>query len=134
MTLAEAILSVPKHERVWKLRTISTDTSVQRLGRWGKISFVSPSPERLNDLMKDYAKWFYEHLYRKLGAKEKYEGSENIIEILAQYAEANKHILTEGQVSAAQTLTESLLREMSKPSRLNDSPTNGSSIGFVWKK
>lgn len=134
MTLAEAILSVPKYERAWKLRTISTDTSVQRLGRWGKISFISPSPERLNDLMKDYAKWFYEHLYRKLGAKEKYEGSESIFEILVQYAEANKHILTEGQVSAAQTLTESLLREMSKPSRLDDSPTNGSSIAFVWKK
>ena len=134
MTLAETILSVPKYEKAWKLRAITTSTPVQRLGRWGKISFVSPSPERLKDLMKDYAKWIYEHLYRKLGANEKYEGSENIFEILVQYADVNKHILSEGQVSAAETLTESLLREKSKPSRLDDSPTNGSSIAFVWKK
>ena len=134
MTLAETILSVPKYEKAWNLRAITTSTPVQRLGRWGKISFVSPSPERLKDLMKDYAKWIYEHLYRKLGANEKYEGSENIFEILVQYADANKHILSEGQISAAETLTESLLREKSKPSRLDDSPTNGSSIAFVWKK
>lgn len=134
MTLAETILSVPKYEKAWNLRAVTTSTPVQRLGRWGKISFVSPSPERLKDLMKDYAKWIYEHLYRKLGAKEKYEGSENIFEILVQYADVNKHILSEGQVSAAETLTENLLREKSKPSRLDDSPTNGSSIAFVWKK
>ena len=134
MTLAETILSVPKYEKAWNLRAITTSTPVQRLGRWGKISFVSPSPERLKDLMKDYAKWIYEHLYRKLGANEKYEGSENIFEILIRYADVNKHILSEGQVSAAETLTESLLREKSKPSRLDDSPTNGSSIAFVWKK
>ena len=134
MTLAETLLSVPKYEKAWNLRAITTSTHVQRLGRWGKISFVSPSPERLKDLMKDYAKWIYEHLYRKLGANEKYEGSENIFEILVQYADVNKHILSEGQVSAAETLTESLLREKSKPSRLDDSPTNGSSIAFVWKK
>ena len=134
MTLAETILSVPKYEKAWNLRAITTSTPVQRLGRWGKISFVSPSPERLKDLMKDYAKWIYEHLYRKLGANEKYEGSENIFEILVRYADVNKHILSEGQVSAAETLTEYLLREKSKPSRLDDSPTNGSSIAFVWKK
>ena len=134
MTLAETILSLPKYEKAWNLRAITTSTPVQRLGRWGKISFVSPSPERLKDLMKDYAKWIYEHLYRKLGANEKYEGSENIFEILVQYADVNKHILSEGQVSAAETLTEYLLREKSKPSRLDDSPTNGSSIAFVWKK
>ena len=134
MTLAETILSLPKYEKAWNLRAITTSTPVQRLGRWGKISFVSPSPERLKDLMKDYAKWIYEHLYRKLGANEKYEGSENIFEILVRYADVNKHILSEGQVSAAETLTESLLREKSKPSRLDDSPTNGSSIAFVWKK
>ena len=134
MTLAETILSVPKYENAWNLRSITTSTPVQRLGRWGKISFVSPSPERLKDLMKDYAKWIYEHLYRKLGANEKYEGSENIFEILVRYADVNKHILSEGQVSAAETLTEYLLREKSKPSRLDDSPTNGSSIAFVWKK
>ena len=134
MTLAETILSVPKYEKAWNLRAITTSTPVQRLGRWGKISFVSPSPERLKDLMKDYAKWIYEHLYRKLGANEKYEGSENIFEILVQYADVNKHILSDGQVSAAETLTEYLLREKSKPSRLDDSPTNGSSIAFVWKK
>ena len=134
MTLAETILSLPKYEKAWNLRAITTSTPVQRLGRWGKISFVSPSPERLKDLMKDYAKWIYEHLYRKLGANEKYEGSENIFEILVRYADANKHILSEGQVSAAETLTEYLLREKSKPSRLDDSPTNGSSIAFVWKK
>ena len=134
MTLAETILSLPKYEKAWNLRAITTSTPVQRLGRWGKISFVSPSPERLKDLMKDYAKWIYEHLYRKLGANEKYEGSENIFEILVRYADVNKHILSEGQVSAAETLTEYLLREKSKPSRLDDSPTNGSSIAFVWKK
>ena len=134
MTLAETILSVPKYEKAWNLRAITTSTPVQRLGRWGKISFVSPSPERLKDLMKDYAKWIYELLYRKLGANEKYEGSENIFEILVRYADVNKHILSEGQVSAAETLTEYLLREKSKPSRLDDSPTNGSSIAFVWKK
>ena len=134
MTLAETILSVPKYEKAWNLRAITTSTPVQRLGRWGKISFVSPSPERLKDLMKDYAKWIYEHLYRKLEANEKYEGSENIFEILVRYADVNKHILSEGQVSAAETLTEYLLREKSKPSRLDDSPTNGSSIAFVWKK
>ena len=134
MTLAETILSVPKYEKAWNLRAITTSTPVQRLGRWGKISFVSPSPERLKDLMKDYAKWIYEHLYRKLGENEKYEGSENIFEILVRYADVNKHILSEGQVSAAETLTEYLLREKSKPSRLDDSPTNGSSIAFVWKK
>ena len=134
MTLAETILSVSKYEKAWNLRAITTSTPVQRLGRWGKISFVSPSPERLKDLMKDYAKWIYEHLYRKLGANEKYEGSENIFEILVQYADVNKHILSDGQVSAAETLTEYLLREKSKPSRLDDSPTNGSSIAFVWKK
>lgn len=134
MTLAETILSVPKYEKAWNLRAITTSTPVQRLGRWGKISFVSPSPERLKDLMKDYAKWIYEHLYRKLGANEKYEGSENIFEILVRYADVNKHILSEGQVSAAETLTEYLLKEKSKPSRLDDSPTNGSSIAFVWKK
>ena len=134
MTLAETLLSVPKYEKAWNLRAITTSTPVQRLGRWGKISFVSPSPERLKDLMKDYAKWIYEHLYRKLGANEKYEGSENIFEILVRYADVNKHILSEGQVSAAETLTESLLREKSKPSRLDDSSTNGSSIAFVWKK
>ena len=134
MTLAETILSVPKYEKAWNLRAVTTSTPVQRLGRWGKISFVSPSPERLKDLMKDYAKWIYEHLYRKLGANEKYEGSENIFEILVRYADVNKHILSEGQVSAAETLTEYLLREKSKPSRLDDSPTNGSSIAFVWKK
>lgn len=134
MTLAETILSVPKYEKAWNLRAITTSTPVQRLGRWGKISFVSPSPERLKDLMKDYAKWIYEFLYGKLGANEKYEGSENFFEILVQYAEANEHILSEGQISAAETLTESLLWEKSKPSRLDDSPTNGSSIAFVWKK
>ena len=134
MTLAETILSLPKYEKAWNLRAITTSTPVQRLGRWGKISFVSPSPERLKDLMKDYAKWIYEHLYRKLEANEKYEGSENIFEILVRYADVNKHILSEGQVSAAETLTEYLLREKSKPSRLDDSPTNGSSIAFVWKK
>ena len=134
MTLAETLLSVPKYEKAWNLRAITTSTPVQRLGRWGKISFVSPSPERLKDLMKDYAKWIYEHLYRKLGANEKYEGSENIFEILVRYADVNKHILSEGQVSAAETLTEYLLREKSKPSRLDDSSTNGSSIAFVWKK
>lgn len=82
MTLSEIILSTPKYESAWKLRTITTNTPVQKLDKWGKIVFVSPTPKCLDDLQRDHAIWFYEHLYGKLGKNVKYEGEESVFEVL----------------------------------------------------
>ena len=130
-TLAEKILTNEQWKNVWK-REYTTDLSIpiELNNNMGKLIFLSPTQEALNNIDHLYRKLFWEKLYKSKASD--YDKEETIYEALLR-AHQNFSVNSETEISTKELTKETLLTLADKPLKAT-SPTNEASIAFIWEK
>lgn len=134
--LSEAILEYERSagRKVWKREYISTeldDINLGKEGEWGRVHFLSPTKDALNELDKEFRKMFRSLFYDKHDTP--LEEDVCIYELMMQYLNQKQEQLKPSEkVDAKTAFTESaFLKEIN---REENEPRieNMASIAFVW--
>lgn len=135
LTLAELILGNESWRKVWKREYITDKTSDIPLGEGlGRIVFLSPNPDALKALDKQYRKLFWQKLYKQ--KTEDYQSEESIYEALLRILnkeEVLDSFYEDNKVTSVQ-LTDDKLKELAARKLEKLSINNIASIAFVWEE
>ena len=133
LTLSEIILDNPDWKRAWKREYITTGFEQELCdGKFGKISFLSPSNESLQTLDGQYVRLFNDVFFKK--KDHPYDEDASIYELLIQLSdEVDKTSLTLLDIACEDITTDTLMSHMDD--RILDvSPANKASLSFIWEK
>lgn len=134
--LSEAILEYEKRvgRKVWKREYICTDLDDINLGKkgeWGKIHFLSPTKDAINELDKEFRKMFRSLFYDKHDSP--LEEDVCIYELMMQYLKQKQEQLRPAEkVDAKTEFTESSFLKGANLEERESRIENIASIAFVW--
>ena len=134
--LSEAILGYEARtgRKIWERNYITTNSPDLLLGEWGKIKFLSPSQEYLNELDKQFRRMFRNIMYDEIDDKE-YEENASIYEIMMHYInqETTLSNAPDSKISSISIYTEENFRAIGLKEGQERRIENKSSIAFAWE-
>lgn len=134
--LAATILGKPALKRAWDKDYTVSGNEID-MAEWGKITFLSPTMNEIDNLDKDFRHVMFDELNvdQTLG---KWDKKEELYEILLRYAMLQAPVsdeLREKDASGADELEERLTKAAKEPVDTDKiSTANKASLAFVWEK
>ena len=131
-TLAETILSNDNWKNIWHRSYITEESAPIELGEnWGRLVFLSPSQQALDDLDLKYRKLFWSSLYRQ--KETDYNKEETIYEALMRIALSEVTDEGEEEIASETILDENTLKKYANETLCPISDANAASIAFIWE-
>ena len=133
LLLSECILTKEKWARVWDTQSYTQSTPNLQLndGDFGELIFLSPTPNELSSLEKEFKEEFNKRLLRPLDGKHREDSV--LYELILRLAETNNYAVSEEPVSFGQMTTQ--LIDYKEPNEKNPviSPANKASLALLWR-
>lgn len=131
-TLAETILSNDNWKKNWHRNYITEESVPIELGEnWGRLVFLSPSQQALDDLDVKYRKLFWSSLYRQ--KETDYNKEETIYEALMRIALSEVTEESEDEIASEAILDENTLKNYANETLCPISDANVASMAFIWE-
>ena len=134
--LAENIYGNKKWTEVWNREYVTNESSDWKLINdenycFGKIVFLSPTQDALNNLDETYKKAFLEKFYKK--KDEHFKDESNIFELLMLLKQLDESDIMLSETISSSDITSKCLRRVAEKEGKDSSVTNIASIAFVWE-
>ena len=138
--LSATILEKPALKKVWNQKYTLNGTSVD-LKEWGKLTFLSPTIDELDNLDKAFVKVLFDELNTD-NALGQWDKQKELYEILLRYVELQeteqtpmKSSIIDENKAGAVTLEERLEKAAGKSVNTSQiTAANQASLAFVWEK
>ncbi len=138
--LSEVLLEYEKvnGRKVWERKYLTSETEdlyLGKHGKWGHLTFLSPSKDAVKKLDKEFRRMFLNLIGVKKEAD--YDNDSSIYELIMHYVATQKAVdavSTPCHIKSSESITEQLLIKEAKVELSETENPNLASIAFVWEK